>query len=183
MPAHPPASLTSKLLTLPEATLGPPSPSSPPPSPSAVYQPSMGSGSTAATQQGWSSGVNCDRPSKAVGFPPWLSGKESTCQCRRRGFDPWVGKMPWRRKWRPTPVFLSAKFRGQRSLVGYSTISFHRVSDAIQPPHPLLPTSPLALNLSQHQSLFQRAGSLHHLASLLQSFGALASVYPMNIQG
>ena len=117
------------------------------------------------------------------GLPRWFSGKESTCQCRRRGFDPWVGKMPWRRKWRPTPVFLSAKFRGQRSLVGYSTISFHRVSDAIQPPHPLLPTSPLALNLSQHQSLFQRAGSLHHLASLLQSFGALASVYPMNIQG
>ena len=33
-------------------------------------------------------------------------GKESTCQCRRRGFNPWVGKMPWRRKWQPTLVFL-----------------------------------------------------------------------------
>jgi len=32
-----------------------------------------------------------------------LSGKESTCQA---GFDPWVGKIPWRRKWQPTPVFL-----------------------------------------------------------------------------
>ena len=31
----------------------------------------------------------------------WLSGKESTCQCRRRRFNPWVGKIPWRRKWQP----------------------------------------------------------------------------------
>ena len=32
------------------------------------------------------------------GLPGWLSSKESTCQCRKRGFDPWVGKIPWRRK-------------------------------------------------------------------------------------
>ena len=41
---------------------------------------------------------------------PWSdSGKESTCQCRRHrrhGFNPWVRKIPWRRKWLPTPVFL-----------------------------------------------------------------------------
>ena len=36
----------------------------------------------------------------------WLGGKESACQCRRPGFDPWVRKIPWRRKWQPTPVFL-----------------------------------------------------------------------------
>jgi len=56
------------------------------------------------------------------GLPWWLSGKESACQCRRwrRGrFDPWVGKIPWRRKWQPTIVFLAVKFHGQRSLVGY----------------------------------------------------------------
>ena len=35
-------------------------------------------------------------------------------------FDPWVGKIPWRRKWQPTPVFLPAKSHGWRSLVGYS---------------------------------------------------------------
>ena len=38
-----------------------------------------------------------------------LSGKEPACQyrkCKRRGFDPWVGKTPWRRAWQPTPVFL-----------------------------------------------------------------------------
>ena len=55
-----------------------------------------------------------------VGLPRWLSGKESPCQCRRCEFDPWVGKIPWRRKWQPTPVFLPGKSHGQRSLAGYS---------------------------------------------------------------
>ena len=41
-------------------------------------------------------------------------------QCGRSGFDPWVGKIPWRRKWQPTPVLLPRKFHGWRSLVGYS---------------------------------------------------------------
>ena len=56
-------------------------------------------------------------------LPRWLSGKESTCHCRRyrkHRFDPWVRKIPWRRKWQPTPVFLPGKFHGQSSLVGYS---------------------------------------------------------------
>ena len=35
-------------------------------------------------------------------------------------FDPWVGKIPWRRKWQPSPVFLYGESHGQRSLVGYS---------------------------------------------------------------
>ena len=54
-------------------------------------------------------------------LPRWCSGKEPTCQCRRcrrRRFDPWVRKIPWRRKWQPTPVFLPGKSHGQRSLVG-----------------------------------------------------------------
>ena len=50
----------------------------------------------------------------------WLSGKKSTCQCRRCRFDPWVKKIPWRRKWQLAPVFLPEKFHGQRNLVGYS---------------------------------------------------------------
>ena len=49
-----------------------------------------------------------------------LSRKEPTCQWRRGGFDPWVGKIPWRRKWQPTLVFLPGKSHGQRSLAGYS---------------------------------------------------------------
>ena len=39
----------------------------------------------------------------------------------RHGFDPWVGRIPWRRKWQPTPVLLPGKSHGQRSLVGYSS--------------------------------------------------------------
>ena len=56
----------------------------------------------------------------SLGISRWLSGKESACQCRRCAFDPWVGKIPWRRKCQPTPVFLPGKSHGQRSLVGYS---------------------------------------------------------------
>ena len=55
-----------------------------------------------------------------LGLRWWLNGKESACQCRRCGFDPWVGKIPWRRKWQPTSVFLPGKAHGQGSLVGYS---------------------------------------------------------------
>ena len=46
---------------------------------------------------------------KLYGLPRWLSGKESTCQCRRCRFNPWVRKIPWRRKWQPTPVFFLGK--------------------------------------------------------------------------
>ena len=55
-----------------------------------------------------------------LGLPWWFSGKKSTCQCRRYGFNPWVRKIPWRRKWQPTPVFLPGKSHGQRNLAGYS---------------------------------------------------------------
>ena len=41
-------------------------------------------------------------------------------QCRRPGFSPWIGKMPWRREWLLTPAFLSGEFHGQRSLAGYN---------------------------------------------------------------
>ena len=46
---------------------------------------------------------------KIGGFPDGTSGKEPACQCRRHrrcGFDPWVGKIPWRRAWQPTPALL-----------------------------------------------------------------------------
>ena len=58
-----------------------------------------------------------------LGFPRCLNGKESTGQRRshrRRRFHPWVGKIPWRRKWQPTQVFLPGYSHGQRSLAGYS---------------------------------------------------------------
>ena len=55
-----------------------------------------------------------------MGFPRWHSGKESACQWRRHKDDPWVGKIPWSRKWQLTPIFLMGKFCGQRSLAGCS---------------------------------------------------------------
>ena len=57
------------------------------------------------------------------GLSRWHSGEEPVCQCRRckrHGFDPWVRKISWNRKWQPTPVFLPGRFRGQRCLTGYS---------------------------------------------------------------
>ena len=55
----------------------------------------------------------------SVGLPWWLSSKKSAYKCRRlmrHGFNPWVGKIPWRRKWQPTLLFLPWKSHGQRSL-------------------------------------------------------------------
>ena len=61
------------------------------------------------------------RPAKTgVGLPRRLSGKKPTCQHRRYEFDPWVGKIPQRRKWQPTPVFLPEEIHGQRRLEDYS---------------------------------------------------------------
>jgi len=48
------------------------------------------------------------------------SDKESACQFRRPGFNPWFGKIPWRREWQCTPVFLPEKLHGYMSLTGYS---------------------------------------------------------------
>ena len=58
-------------------------------------------------------------------------GKEPTCwckKCKRLRLDPWVGKIPWRRKWQPTPVILPGRFHGQRNLVGPSPRG-HKESD------------------------------------------------------
>ena len=52
------------------------------------------------------------------GFPGGARGKEPACQSRRHkfpGFSPWVEKIPWRRKWQPTPVCLPGESHGQRS--------------------------------------------------------------------
>ena len=49
----------------------------------------------------------------------WSSAEVKASACRP-GFDPWVGKIPLRRKWQPTPVFLPGESHGRRSLEGYS---------------------------------------------------------------
>ena len=63
-----------------------------------------------------------------LGFPGGASGKKNppanAADARDLGFNPWfnplVGKIPWRREWQPTPVFLPEEFHGQRSLTSYS---------------------------------------------------------------
>ena len=62
-----------------------------------------------------------------MGFPGGASGKEPIYQFRghkRCGFDPWLGEIPWRRKWQTTPVFLPGESHGQRSLAA----TVHRVA-------------------------------------------------------
>ena len=56
----------------------------------------------------------------SLGLHWWTSGKESVCQCRRQGFDPWVRKIPWSRQWQPTLEFLPGESCGHRSLAGCS---------------------------------------------------------------
>ena len=63
----------------------------------------------------------------------WL--KKFICQCKRWGFDPWVWKIPWSRKWHPAPVFLPGKSHGQRSLVGYSPWGHKRVGHNLGTEH------------------------------------------------
>ena len=67
---------------------------------------------------------NCD---KFQSFISWTSqvmrvvkNPPANARNTRHRFDPWVGNIPWRRKWLPTPVFLTGEFHGQRSLAGYS---------------------------------------------------------------
>ena len=66
--------------------------------------------------------INLHSSSRGSGFSGGASGKEPTCQWRSHRshrFSPWVRKIPWSRKWQPTPGFLPGEFHGQRGLVGY----------------------------------------------------------------
>ena len=65
-----------------------------------------------------------------MGFPDGSAGKESTCNAGDK-FNPLFGKIPWRRAWQHTSVFLPEKSHGQRSLVGYSPKG-HKELDTIE---------------------------------------------------
>ena len=58
-------------------------------------------------------------PQRHWGFPGGLDSKESACNAET-GFNSLVGKIPWRRKWHPIPLFLPGEFHGQRNMAGYS---------------------------------------------------------------
>ena len=69
----------------------------------------------------------------------WLSCLRIRLKCGRPEFDPWVGKIPWRRKLQPTPVYLPGESHGQRRLAGYcpwGRKSRTRFSDLVTPPPP-----------------------------------------------
>ena len=53
-------------------------------------------------------------------FPGGSDGKVVCLQCGRPRFNPWVRKIPWRRKWQPTPVLLPGKFHGWRNLIQWN---------------------------------------------------------------
>ena len=92
----------------------------------------------------------------------WHGGKESARQCQRhkqRSFSLWVGKMPWRKKWQPTPVFLLGKSHGHRSLVGYSPWG-HKELDMTDPltAHPHSPNSKTRFHSQMQQKEGRKVG-------------------------
>ena len=66
-----------------------------------------------------------------LGFPWWLRQWRICLQCRRPGFNPCVGRIPWRKEWQPTLVFFAREIHRQRSLVGYSPWG-HKDSDTTE---------------------------------------------------
>ena len=64
-------------------------------------------------------------------LPWWLRQQRIRLQSKRSRFDPWIGKIPRRKEWQATPVFLPGEFHGQRNLVGYSPWG-HKESDSTE---------------------------------------------------
>ena len=71
------------------------------------------------TGKEWNCDPSVNKPGK-LGLPRCGAVVKTAWQCKRHRFNPWVRKIPWRRAWQPTPVFLLRGSHGQRSLVGYS---------------------------------------------------------------
>ena len=71
------------------------------------------------------------------GFPGGTNGIDNAGDVRDSGFDPWVGKIPWRRKQHPTPVFLPGESHGQRRLASYTVHGIAEFDTAEQLTHSL----------------------------------------------
>ena len=84
--------------------------------------------------------------SHEIGLPWWLRGWNVCLQCGRPGFNPCVRKIPWRRKWQSTPVFLPGESHGRRSLVGYSSQGCKK-SDTTERLHLILGGSKITANI------------------------------------
>ena len=65
-----------------------------------------------------------------LGLHQWLSSKESIClKCRRHGFNPWVGKIPWRREWLPNPVVFAWEIPWTEEPGGLQSMGVAKESD------------------------------------------------------
>ena len=76
--------------------------------------------STSCEMLGWKKHKLESRLKREISITSDMQITSPSWQCRRLGFDPWVKKIPWRREWLPTPVFLLGELNEQKSLVGYS---------------------------------------------------------------
>ena len=104
------------------------------------------------------------------GLPWWLSGKESSCNAGDAGdlgMIPWVGKIPWRRKWQPTSVFLPGKSHGQRNQADHSPWG-HKELDTIE-------------WLSTHTPVYGWPDSLPHLHPFLSAWFWVLSPLPVGL--
>ena len=111
----------------------------------------------------------------SMGFPGSSAGKESACQCKRHGFLPWVGKIPWRRKWQPTPVFLPGKSHNRgtwRATVQFSSVaqSYPTLCDPMDCNTPGLPV--------HHQLPEFTQTHVHRVGDAIQPFHPLLSPSP-----
>ena len=87
------------------------------------------------------------------GSPGGSDSKASACNAGD-GFDPWVGKIPWRRKWQSIPVFLPGESHGWRSLVGYSPWG-HKESDMTEQLHSLTHSTNSASQLHKLETVIK----------------------------
>ena len=115
------------------------------------------------------------------GFPGSASGKESTCQCRRCKrcrFDLCVGKIPWRQKLQPTPVFLPGEFQGQRNLEGYSPGGHKRIGRDWACMH-WLSVQDLSSHLSSQPSFLEKTHPSFCLQRLLEQLPGVWVTFPL----
>ena len=96
-------------------------------------------------------------------------------EIQRYGFDPWVRKIPWRRLWPPTPVFLPGKSHGQRSLTGHSSWG-HKQSDMTEHAHTYW-TRRLVFFLLNHSGLLGRLAGVMKLIEEGKYKGMMKKVF------
>ena len=95
-------------------------------------------------------------------------------QCQRLRFDPWVRKIPWRRAWQPTPVFLPGESQGQRSLAGCSRWSRRVGHDWATNTFTFAPSTPGAGTFFHLQSWAQTIYFIKKHSCLIKSFSCLS---------